>query len=280
MLLTAMRSAKESSVRTRQPRIETPNLPVFQRQPLSSRITEILKRYILLEPLETGARLPPERRLAETLSVSRTVLREALSQLIADDILVRATPRTLTVAPFDRLRIAAELAPLNDYNIIDQSLIELRVIIEVGAIEIITRRADVHDLREIERWVLEGERLVTDSGDLMGRVDMHFHTALLRAAHNDAVNAFLPLVEQTMYQNVGAWLHHLGRRDHPEDHRVVTEHRQIFEAIRHGDRETARMIMLAHLAPYLRPEFRTGPRDQRAPSSPLVETAPHVRRDP
>ncbi len=166
---------------TRSSQIETPNLPIFHRQPLSLRVTEILKRYILVEPLETGSRLPAERRLAETLSVSRTVLREALSQLIVDGILVRATPRTLSVAPFDRLRVAAELAPLNDYDIVDQSLIELRVIIEVGAIELITRRADADDLDEIERWVTAGERSVVDSAELMGRVDLHFHTTLLQS---------------------------------------------------------------------------------------------------
>lgn len=261
------------------PRIDTPNLPIFERQPLSHRVTEILKRYILLEPLETGARLPPERRLAETLNVSRTVLREAISQLIADGILERVTPRILTVAPFDRRRAAAELAPLGDYNIIDQSLIELRVILEVGAIEIVARRADARDLRELEHWVHEGERFVTDSGQRMGRVDLRFHTALLRAAHNDALNAFLPLVEQTLYQNVGAWLHHLGQHDDPEDHRVVTEHRQIFEAIKNHDGETARMVMLAHLAPYLRPEFRSGTRRREASASSFTDTAPTARRE-
>ena len=264
---------------TQSSRIETPNLPIFQRQSLSLRVTEILKRYILVEPLETGARLPAERRLAETLNVSRTVLREALSQLIADGILVRATPRILSVAPFDRLRAAADLAPLNDYAIVDQGLIELRVIIEVGAIELITRRADARDLDEIERWVTEGERSVVDSAEMMGRVDLRFHTTLLRAAHNEAVNAFLPLVEQTMYQNVGAWLHHLGQRDHPEDHRVAAEHRQIFEAIKRGDRETARMVMLAHLAPYLRPEFRSGERDRQGTAEAIAAFAPHAPRD-
>lgn len=266
------------AVATRSSRIETPNLPVFHRQPLALRITEILKRYILVEPLETGARLPTERRLAETLNVSRTVLREALSQLIADGILVRATPRTLCVGPFDRLRIAAELAPLNDYAIVDQSLIELRVIIEVGAIELITRRADARDVAAIEHWVIEGERAVVESVEMMGRVDLHFHTTLLRAAHNDAVNAFLPLVEQTMYQNVGAWLHHLGQRDHPEDHRVAAEHRQIFEAIKRGDRETARMVMLAHLTPYLRPEFRSGTQDRHRSAAPIAAVAPPAHR--
>jgi GntR family transcriptional repressor for pyruvate dehydrogenase complex len=266
-------------VRTRSSRIETPNLPIFQRQPLSSRVTEILKRYILLEPLDSGARLPAERRLAETLNVSRTVLREALSQMIADGILVRATPRILTVAAFDRLRVAAELAPLSDYNIVDQNLIELRVIIEAGAIEVVARRADANDLREIERWVIEGERMVAGSAEMVGRVDLGFHTALLRAAHNDAVTAFLPLVEQTMYQNVGAWLHQLHQRDHPEDHRVVTEHRQIYEAIKRGDRETARMVLLVHLAPYLRPEYRAGTRSQRPPADAAAAT-PRSRSDP
>ena len=266
-------------MRARQLQIETPNLPVFYRQPLSLRVTEILKRYILVEPLEIGARLPSERHLAETLNVSRTVLRAALSQLIADGILVRTTPRTLCVAAFDRPRAATELAPLNDYNIVDQSLIELRVIIEVGAIEVITRRADMRDLSDIEHWVLIGERSVMESAEIIESVDLHFHTALLRAAHNDAVNAFLPLIEQSMYQNVGAWLHRLGRRHDVEDCRVVAEHRQIFDAIKRGDRETARIVMLAHLSPYLAPGFRSSSQDHDASSTSPVITSPHSYYD-
>jgi DNA-binding FadR family transcriptional regulator len=60
----------------------------------------------------------------------------------------------------------------------------------------------------------------------------------------------------------------------------VTEHRQIFEAIRRGDAETARIVMLAHLSPYLRPEYRTGQRGQRAPSTALTQPIPSARLDP
>ena len=51
------------------------SLPIAPRESLATRSAIILKRYLLTEHLKPGDRLPPERRLAEALNVSRTVLR-------------------------------------------------------------------------------------------------------------------------------------------------------------------------------------------------------------
>lgn len=232
-------------------------LPSLQRETLATQVVFILKRHIVLEGLPTGARLPSERQLSETLSVSRTVLREALSQLIGEGLIERTAARTLTVARFDRTRLTSELAagPTGDAGMRD--LIELRAIIELGAIEAIVDRVTDEELVEIEQWVKDGETRLAQQLPII-LADIRFHMALLRTLGNEAINALLPLIEENMRQNMIFDAHHLHASGTPEDHRVIDEHRRIFEAIKRRDIEAARLLMLAHLHSYLRDESFEG----------------------
>ncbi|GAA2374238.1 RpiR family transcriptional regulator [Catellatospora methionotrophica] len=85
------------------------SLAMPARESLSSRSATALKRYLLAERLEPGDKLPPERRLAEALNVSRTVLREAVNQLVGEGLVRREPSRSPTVTDFDRRQLAAQL---------------------------------------------------------------------------------------------------------------------------------------------------------------------------
>jgi len=61
----------------------------------------------------------------------------------------------------------------------------------------------------------------------------------------------LPLVEEHLRQNFLTDVHALTGVVTPHDYRVVAQHRQIFEAVKRRDAETARLVMLAHLDDYL-----------------------------
>ena len=215
----------------------------------------ILKHYILSQGLQTGDRLPPERQLAEALNVSRTVLREALSRLIGEGVICRATPRKLQVAAFDRTRVSTELAGMREEETSLQSLIELRVFVEIGALEVIVQRLTDTHLAEIERWVRHGEEKL-QTGEPLALVDAHFHAALLHATGNPAIEAFLPIIEENLRQSLIASPSQFAGSGGTEDHRVVSEHRQIFEALRRGDAHAARLLMLAHLSFYLHRDWR------------------------
>ena len=236
-------------------RLESLNLPALGRQNLSERVVAILKHLIIQQGLQTGDRLPPERQLADAINVSRTVLREALSRMIGEGIVRRVTPRKLEVADFDRARVSAELAGLHEAESSLQNLIELRVFVEIGAVEVIVQRLTDEHLAEIERWVIHGEEKLKTGGPLP-LVDAHFHAALLRATGNPAIEAFLPLIEENLRQSLTASPHQFDGSGDIEDHRVVGEHRQIFEALRRRDANAARILMLAHLSPYLHRDWR------------------------
>ncbi|HXH89585.1 MAG TPA: FCD domain-containing protein [Gaiellaceae bacterium] len=236
-----------------QPQVESVFVPMARRENLSSRSATIIKRYLLSEPLNPGDRLPPERRLAEALNVSRTVLREAINQLVGEGLVQRDPSRSPTVADFDRARVAQELSMLSDHEPKIRELVELRVLVELGAIEAIVGRASDADLKEIEHWVLEGERRIAEDEPL-SIADVRFHSALLRSLGNRSVDALLPLIEEHMRENLLIDPHELAGVITDDDHRVVEQHRQIFEAVKARDPEAAKQRMYEHLDPYLHPE--------------------------
>jgi len=223
------------------------------RESLSTRSAAILKRYLLTERLQPGDRLPPERRLSEALNVSRTVLREAINQLVGEGIIHREPSRSPTVADFDRTRLAHEMSLLDDRNAEVRDLIQLRVILELGAIEAIVERATDEDIAELERWVEEAERRV-EVGEPLTGAEIRFHATLLRTLGNHAVNGLLPLIEENMRANIVADPHELAGKANAHDRRAVREHRKIFEAVKKRDAAKARSLMLGHLDPYLHPE--------------------------
>jgi GntR family transcriptional repressor for pyruvate dehydrogenase complex len=232
---------------------ETIELPVPRRENLAASVAKLLKRYVLVERLEAGYRLPSERRMADALQVSRPVLREALSQLIGEGILVRHSPRSLRVADFDRVRVGGEVGSVDDADAEMRHLVEVRVVLEIGAIEAIVHRATEAHLAEIERWVIEGERRVA-AGESLLAADARFHAALLHAFGNPVIDAFLPVIEEHLRRHLLSVPHHLTGSGTPDDYRVVAEHRQIFEAVKRRDVNAARLVILAHLNGYLQPE--------------------------
>jgi GntR family transcriptional regulator, transcriptional repressor for pyruvate dehydrogenase complex len=220
------------------------------RQNLAERVAIILKRYIIAERLEPGHRLPAERRLADWLNVSRTVLREALGALMDEGILFRPSPYVLAVADFDRAALIRELSLIADDETEAQELIELRVILELGAIDLIVERMTNDHLREIERWVLEGERKLA-RGEPTYRADARFHGALLRTIGNVAIESFLPLIEENFRYDLLLNTHQLTGTSTAADQRAIEQHRFIYEALRERDLAETQYWMLEHLSPYL-----------------------------
>jgi GntR family transcriptional repressor for pyruvate dehydrogenase complex len=230
-------------------------LPTLPRQNLSERVAQILKHLIIDQNLREGDRLPPERRLAEAINVSRTVLRESLSRLIGEGVIRRGTPRKLEVAAFDRAKVSAELAGLVEQESSLQELIELRVFVEIGSLEVIVQRMTPHRLAEIDRWVQLGEEKLR-THEPLALVDAGFHAALLRTTGNKAIEAFLPIIEENLRQSLVRSTGQFAGSGSSDDYRVVTEHRQILEALRREDAAAARLLMLAHLSPYLHRDWR------------------------
>lgn len=150
----------------------------------ASKITRELRDAILRLELRPGRSLD-EAALAESLSVSRTPVREAIIQLIADGLVVR-DGRSAKVAPLD----------FDDLpKLYDALLVSSRMVHRLAA-----RNRTDDDLQEIARQRDLFKEAVA-SGDGVGRSETNFafHMAIAKAADNRHFAAFY---EQTLIGSI------------------------------------------------------------------------------
>jgi DNA-binding FadR family transcriptional regulator len=194
---------------------------------------------------EPGSKLPKEADLAERFQVSRIVIREAMKILEDRGVVeVRAGRGTITIAPNPE-RVKESLL----YLFRDQPmptveemewLLELRQVLEETSASLAAVRATKKDLQEIEdALAVMGKK----NGRLKQAVDadMHFHRAVMRAAHNPYLELVLDPVMSVFLQQIKLTNFNKG----------LDMHRQVFQEIKArntiGARQAVRRLMKATL---------------------------------
>jgi DNA-binding GntR family transcriptional regulator len=189
-----------------------------------------LRELILSGELGPGAVLP-QAALAQTIGISTTPLREALRRLKQEGLVDLDAHRDARVRPLD----AGEA----------RDLLELRGSLDPLAASLAAQRrtdADVVDLRA----ALDGlEALSTRPSAAQLESHHRFHAAIHRASHNALLVETLDglWVKTDRYRRHGL---EAGRSDDERDARAI-EHRQLFEAVRDGDADTAAELMRRHV---------------------------------
>jgi DNA-binding GntR family transcriptional regulator len=176
--------------------------------------------------------LPPghrmrEQELSERLEVSRTPVREALSRLQADGLLVNQPRSGLAVSELD------------DAGVIE--LYETREALEATAAQLAARYANPRDIAAM-RSILAAEELAPDDPVQQQRHNRSFHAALLAASHNRFLVKSLQVLHDALALLGPTTLVRSGRRAQAE-----AEHRRILEAIEKRDSATAEAEMRAHV---------------------------------
>ncbi|MHB8691693.1 MAG: FadR/GntR family transcriptional regulator [Solirubrobacteraceae bacterium] len=200
-----------------------------------------IREFIRSERLQPGDRLPPERRLAGLLGVSRTSLRQGLTALRVGGLievrhghgmhLLRSIDDVVPPIPADVLETHPELAEVG----------EVRNALEGLAAKLAARRRDADDIeamvagiREMDAEIRRGEP------GLLG--DRRFHQAVLDAARNPVLARLLGAVAEHSERIAEASLSRAG-----QPARSLSAHRLIFEAISARDADQARQLMDEHL---------------------------------
>lgn len=148
--------------------------------------TELLR---LLTETGIGNRLPSERSLAETLNVSRTMLRDRLSMLESLGVLDRAPGIGTRVQPLDPARLGHALdVGLQLADQTAESLQSVRVAIE--------RQAAKEAAGRLDRIAVAHMQIALDTIDTaqssadVEQADYDFHQALVRASGNRSMIFF------------------------------------------------------------------------------------------
>jgi DNA-binding GntR family transcriptional regulator len=189
-----------------------------------------LRGLILSGDLAPGAVLP-QAALASTIGISTTPLREALRRLKQEGLVDLDAHRDARVRPLD----AAEA----------RDLLELRGSLDPLAAALAAQRRSDADLADL-RAALDGLEALTAHPSAAQLESHHrFHAAIHRASHNALLVEILDglWVKTDRYRRHGL---EAGRSDEERDARA-TEHRQLFEAVRDGDADTAAEVMRRHV---------------------------------
>lgn len=215
---------------------------------LSNVAAQNLQRLIANGTYPQGSTLPSQRDLAETLGISRTCLREAISMLEALG-LVRSHPGKGVFVTAGKGREAGDL-PANPSSMRPEAIFQFRFVLEPAAASMVAAniKQDCTELKEIQTQLeaaLHGMDLV-----MAAEWDMEFHRRIARLSGNEA---FVSVLQQ--FENQVAYSLQLPFANPQSIWETADEHLAVIEAITRHDPAAARLAMQTHL---LRAAARVG----------------------
>lgn len=194
-------------------------------------IIEKITQSLIRGELKPGDRLPPEPELAVQLGVSRTSLREALKTLGGLGVLVAKKRGGTFIAT---AASQAMFDPLIFNLIIEKGskdeLFELRVLLEVDAVELAMNKATPADFALLDGDLKRFEESLPGGDlELLAELDLRFHLRILEMSKNQSFIRISNVVMQLFASPIEKTIKQIG----PEQ--VLINHRALFQAMRDKD---------------------------------------------
>lgn len=205
-------------------------------------LTTHLRQQILDATLPIGAKLPSESELITAHGVSRTVVREALTQLRAEGLVHtrRGTGSFVLAAPVDVPMMTAPAPQTAQERVL---LIEYRMAVECEAAALAAERRTADQLAAMTA-ALEAFAAAVDHPSTAVEQDFAFHQGLADAAGNPHLSEAVHRLGPTMISMPRTRLEASASR-----HQLATvEHRAILDAVGDADPAAASAAMRVHLA--------------------------------
>lgn len=209
---------------------------------LSDQVADRIEQDVLLGRLQAGECLPSEGALCALFSVSRSVVRAALSSLAARDLIdIRAGQRTRVRPPTDETLSRTVLSRLARSDQTLHSVMEGRALIEEALIPLAATRSLPEQRESVREFFLEFERAI-DRKDwtAANAQDLNFHRALLEAVNQEALGIMLRPLHMVMFV--------CSRPIAVESAEAynVPGHREIADALAAQDEERLRRAVVDH----------------------------------
>lgn len=203
-----------------------------------------LIEHIMSGSLKEGDRLPSENEICEEFEVSRPVVREALLRLRADGIVYsrQGAGSFIKSRPPSRLTAFARPESVAGYL----KTFEPRIVLESEAARLAAIRRSNDDLHALEK-AFNALQSAFEQGGAAREADFQFHLVIANATGN---TIFAHLLRSTNAEVMGTMTMALGLTSEGSPARrnqVLTEHRNIADAIKAGDGEAASLYMRYHL---------------------------------
>lgn len=212
---------------------------------LTQKTAAALRLKIEQKILLPGDKLPTEQKLVDQYGVSRTVIREAVSNLKADGLLISKQGSGVFVLepPAQTIALLSE-NPQTISEVIEA--LELRSAVEAGAAELAAKRASPAQEANIHAAFIKFKNKVL-AGENSEKADFAFHVAIAEAANNDKFVTFLTLIGRNAIPRSQLRIEANLPLDTDVEQQMLNEHEAILNAIQDEDCDAARSAMQTHL---------------------------------
>jgi GntR family transcriptional repressor for pyruvate dehydrogenase complex len=210
---------------------------------LYERIVEQIERRILNGDLKLGDKLPPERELAEQLTVSRTAVREAVKALREKGLVEVQPGRGTFIKNGTTQAVRLSLGLMMRFGGADgsASLVEVREIIEPEIAALAAARATEDDIAAMREAVSAMDEALDDPVTFI-EADLDFHLALAVATKNVLIPMLIDSIVDILREQRTRIFYVQGGPERGQYH-----HKRILEAIIAHDSYAAQAAMRAHL---------------------------------
>jgi len=193
--------------------------------------------------IQPGEKLPPERKLAEHLGVSRGQVREAINKLQFYGI-VKVQPQSgTTVTGIGIIALEGLITNIlklekSDFN----SLVHTRVLLEKEAARLAALNRTKADIVQLTSALTEYENKLSESVEAV-KEDLLFHIKIAEASKNSVLKSLIMIITPDVVNNYI----NIKVCDENKNQKTIEEHREILNYIIEQDDKKASSSMELHL---------------------------------
>ncbi|HLR37550.1 MAG TPA: FadR/GntR family transcriptional regulator [Chitinophagaceae bacterium] len=219
-----------------------PHLDPVDTSSLADKVEIKLIRYFLDNELQPGDAIPREIDLAESLGVSRTVIREALLRLRMTGLIESKKRRGAILKNPDLLSLLQKtLYPTMMDEGTLKDIFEMRLVMEIGMADLIFHRVKPEDITEL-RKIVKDEPKDTESFIFEIDQEVTFHGKLYEITGNNTLKRF-----QKLLLPVFQFVHETGLLGKEVYSKRYVSHRELVDIIENGKPAEFREAMRSHL---------------------------------
>lgn len=224
-------------------------LPVDDSKPAEG-IYQQLRQMIVNGEIETGSRLPSERKMMEMVGRSRSTIREALRLLEKDGYITTVSRSSGAIVKEPGVEVVADSleSMIQMQNMDIRHVLEFRRFTETSAASLAAKRRTEEDLADLERILKKAEENLGNS-DEFPKCDYEFHVAVAKASKNDMYVIMLNVCRSIVEDRLQILLSEGDEEVKKNRYKIIFDsHHQIHDAIRDGRAEDAFKLMELHLS--------------------------------
>ena len=211
---------------------------------LSEVVVERLNAKIRSGELKAGEKLPTERAMAESMGVSRTVIREAIRIMVDKNVLeLKNGCGYVRQLSFDEImENMSEMFDLDEVSIFE--IMEVRMVLENYIVKKAVKNITGEQIEELQKEIDKMAQIMNERDDAVEQ-ESAFHRGLAEATGNSALKSVYVLCEDLL------------RRAQRDSWRVakaigapntaVADHQAILDAIQEKSENRAELLMQAHM---------------------------------